>query len=374
MAKNLYISDKVKSEQELYENIVIESLKIYGQDVYYIPRDLVNEDTILGDDPVSSFNSAYKVEMYIENVEGFDGEGDLFTRFGVEIRDEATFIVARRRWSDTVARYDNEITVLRPKEGDLIYLELSKSLFQIMHVEHEQPFYQLSNLPVFKLRCQLFEYTGEDLDTGIETIDDIETKYAYTYVLTLSNTRDSAEATATTDSSGSITALSLTDSGSNYFTAPTVTITDSAGVGTLATATATVDSNSGELTAITITNAGSGYVLPRVTFSSPAITGFTKGEVVTSPSGTTTMRGEVAKYSDSDNKLHLIHVGADDGKFHNFVPTKKVIGLTSGAGGVITLVSQDNKLSQNEQNTEFSSGADFIDFTESNPFGDVSNN
>ena len=163
-------------------------------------------------------------------------------------------------------------------------------------------------------------------------------------------------------------------SGSNYFTAPTVTITDSGGVGTLATATATVDSNSGELTAITITNAGSGYVLPRVTFSSPAITGFTKGEVVTSPSGTTTMRGEVAKYSDSDNKLHLIHVGADDGKFHNFVPTKKVIGLTSGAGGVITLVSQDNKLSQNEQNTEFSSGADFIDFTESNPFGDVSNN
>ena len=114
MAKNLYISDKVKSEQELYENIVIESLKIYGQEVYYIPRDLVNEDTILGDDPVSSFNSAYKVEMYIENVEGFDGEGDLFTRFGVEIRDEATFIVARRRWSDTVARYDNEITVLRP--------------------------------------------------------------------------------------------------------------------------------------------------------------------------------------------------------------------------------------------------------------------
>ena len=200
MAKNLYISDKVKSEQELYENIVIESLKIYGQEVYYIPRDLVNEDTILGDDPVSSFNSAYKVEMYIENVEGFDGEGDLFTRFGVEIRDEATFIVARRRWSDTVARYDNEITVLRPKEGDLIYLELSKSLFQINHVEHEQPFYQLSNLPVFKLRCSLFEYTGEDLDTGIETIDDIETKYAYTYVLTLSNTRDSAEATATIDS------------------------------------------------------------------------------------------------------------------------------------------------------------------------------
>lgn len=374
MAKNLYISDKVKSEQELYENIVIESLKIYGQEVYYIPRDLVNEDTILGDDPVSSFNSAYKVEMYIENVEGFDGEGDLFTRFGVEIRDEATFIVARRRWSDTVARYDNEITVLRPKEGDLIYLELSKSLFQIMHVEHEQPFYQLSNLPVFKLRCQLFEYAGEDLDTGVETIDGIENKYAYTYILSLSNTRDSAEATATKDSSGTITALSLTDSGNNYFAAPTVTIIDSAGVGSLATATATVDSNNGKVTGISLTAGGSGYVVPRVRFSSPDVSVFTKGEVVTSQSGTTTMRGEVSKYSDSDDKLHLIHVGADDGKFHNFVPTKKVVGLTSGAGGVITLVTQDNKLSENEQNTDFSSGADFIDFTESNPFGDVSNN
>ena len=374
MAKNLYISDKVKSEQELYENIVIESLKIYGQEVYYIPRDLVNEDTILGDDPVSSFNSAYKVEMYIENVEGFDGEGDLFTRFGVEIRDEATFIVARRRWSDTVARYDNEITVLRPKEGDLIYLELSKSLFQINHVEHEQPFYQLSNLPVFKLRCSLFEYTGEDLDTGIETIDDIETKYAYTYVLTLSNTRDSAEATATIDSSGTITAINLTDSGNNYFTAPTVTITDSAGVGSLATATATVDSNSGEVISLTLTAGGSGYVVPRITFSSPAISTFTKGEVITSPSGTTTMRGEVAKYSDSDNKLHLIDGGADDGKFHNFTPTKKGVGRTSGAGGLITLVTQDNKLSENEQNTDFSLSTDFIDFTETNPFGDTSNN
>tara|TARA_Y100001958_G_scaffold102834_1_gene71531 strand:+ start:47 stop:1171 length:1125 start_codon:yes stop_codon:yes gene_type:complete len=374
MAKNLYISDKVKSEQELYENIVIESLKIYGQEVYYIPRDLVNEDTILGDDPVSSFNSAYKVEMYVENVEGFDGEGDLFTRFGVEIRDEATFVVARRRWSDTVARYDNEITVLRPKEGDLIYLELSKSLFQINHVEHEQPFYQLSNLPVFKLRCSLFEYTGEDLDTGVETIDNIETKYAYTYILTLSNTRDSAEATATIDSSGTITAINLTDSGNNYFTAPTVTITDSAGVGSLATATATVDSNSGELVSLTLTNGGSGYVVPRITFSSPAISTFVKGEVITSQSGTTTMRGEVAKYSDSDSKLHLIHAGADDGKFHNFTPTKKVIGLTSGAGGVITLVTEDNKISENEQNADFSLGTDFIDFSETNPFGDTSNN
>ena len=303
MATNLYFSQKVKSEQNLYEDIVIESLKMYGQDVYYLPRDLVNEDTILGDDPVSSFNSAYKVEMYIENTEGFDGEGDLFTRFGVEIRDEATFIVSRRRWEQTVKKFDIELTAVRPREGDVIFLPLSKSFFQISHVEHEQPFYQLSNLPVYKLRCQLFEYTGEDMDTGlditdqvtgkVESLDDLERKYAYKYV------------------------LSLTSFTGNPFQV---------------------------------------------------------GEVVTSPSGDTTMRAEVAQFRDSSDKLSVIHAGADDGKYHTFVNGQTITGLTTGSTGVISLVVEDNQLSENEQNASFSSGADFIDFSESNPFGDVSSN
>ena len=371
MATNLYFSQKVRSEQNLYEDIVIEALKTYGQDVFYLPRDIVNEDTILGDDPVSSFNSSYILEMYIENTEGFDGEGDLFTRFGVEIRDEATFVVSRRRWSDTVARYDNEITVERPAEGDLIYLPMSNKFFQISHVEHEQPFYQLSNLPVFKLRCQLFEYTGEDMDTGIDVLDDLEAKYAYKYVLTLDNTRDSAQASATL-SSGALQSLNITDSGNNYFVAPTVTIIDSTGVG--AAITATVDSNNGKVNGLTITNGGSGYTNPTIRFTDPAPTTFQVGETITSPSGDTLMRGEVVKYSDSDDKIHIIHAGADDGKYHTFGVGKKVVGLKTGAGGVITLVVEDNQLSQNEQNTDFSTGADFIDFSESNPFGDVSGN
>ena len=185
MATNLYFSQKVKSEQNLYEDIVIESLKMYGQDVYYMPRDTVNEDTILGDDPESSFNSSHVIEMYIENTEGFEGEGDLFTRFGVEIRDEATFVVSKSRWSTQVARADNSLQGDRPTEGDLIYLPLTKSLFQINHVEHEQPFYQIENVPVYKMRCTLFEYTGEDFDTGTDVIDSIERDYAYQYRLAL---------------------------------------------------------------------------------------------------------------------------------------------------------------------------------------------
>ena len=371
MATNLYFSQKVRSEQNLYEDIVIEALKTYGQDVFYLPRDIVNEDTILGDDPVSSFNSSYMLEMYIENTEGFDGEGDLFTRFGVEIRDEATFVVSRRRWADTVARYDNEITVERPAEGDVIYLPMSNKFFQITHVEHEQPFYQLSNLPVFKLRCQLFEYTGEDMDTGIDVLDDLEAKYAYKYVLTLDNTRDSAQASATL-SSGQLASMTITDSGNNYFVAPTVSVIDSTGVG--AAVVATVDSNNGKVNGLTISNPGSGYTNPTFRFTEPAPTTFQVGETITSPSGDTLMRGEVVKYSDSDDKIHIIHAGADDGKYHTFGVGKKVVGLKTGAGGVITLVVEDNQLSQNEQNTDFSTGADFIDFSESNPFGDVSNN
>src|SRR5210317_1091044 len=102
MATNLYFTQGTLNEQTLYEDIVIESLKMYGQDVYYIPREIVNRDGIFQDDSVSRFDNAYRIEMYIENIDGFDGEGDLFTKFGVEIRDAATFILARRRWNQTV--------------------------------------------------------------------------------------------------------------------------------------------------------------------------------------------------------------------------------------------------------------------------------
>jgi|TARA_B100000900_G_scaffold409173_1_gene424630 hypothetical protein len=185
MARNFYFSEKVRSEMTLYENLVIEALKIYGQDVYYIPRDIVNYDTIFGADVESSYNSSHKIEMYIENVAGFEGEGDLFTRFGVEIRDEATFIVSRNRWENQVKRYDNDMTAVRPEEGDLIYLPLTKKMFQVMHVEHEQPFYQIEDIPVYKLRCQLFEYNGEDFDTDNVEIDAIERSGSHTHVLTL---------------------------------------------------------------------------------------------------------------------------------------------------------------------------------------------
>jgi len=290
--RNFAFSEKVRSEQNLFEDIIIESLKIYGQDIYYLPRDIVNEDTIFGQDVPSSFNSSYRIEMYIDNIEGFEGEGDLFSRFGVEIRDEATFVVSRRRWKQTVDKYDNDITGDRPREGDLIFSRLTNKLFEITHVEHDQPFYQLNNLPVFKLRAQLFEYNDENLDTGVTAIDKIEKDYAYTYLVTLGE-------------------------GGDVVIGNTATQTLSSGV--------------------------------KIT-------------------------GEVSKYSDTDKILHLIHVGADDGEYHTFVTGINI--FVNGLSRTVIAVSEENKISQNEQNDGFSDfgGSDFLDFTESNPFGDPENN
>ena len=186
MPTNPHFRPDVRSEQNLFEDLIIESLKMYGTDVYYLPRDIVNKDPIFADDIPSRFNSSYKIEVYIENVDGFDGDGDLMSKFGVELRDSVTLIVSRRRWKQTIGKRDNEINSLRPKEGDLVYIPLSNSMFEIMQVEHEQPFYQLSNLPTFKLRCEKFEYNDEQLDTGITEIDDIE-QIGYRQVLQLAD-------------------------------------------------------------------------------------------------------------------------------------------------------------------------------------------
>lgn len=187
MATNVYFSQKVRSEQHLYEDIVIESLKMYGQDVYYLPRKVVSEDSILNEDIESVFEDAYIIEMYIANVDGFEGDGNLLSKFGVEIRDQANFIVAKKRWNQYIGLDNNSVSSIRPNEGDLIYLPLSKSLFEIRFVEHESPFYQLSNLPTYTLQCELFEYSGESIKTGIDDVDNINQNISQQIALVINN-------------------------------------------------------------------------------------------------------------------------------------------------------------------------------------------
>ena len=187
MPTNVFFNHAVQTEQHLYEDLVVEALRMYGHNVFYLPREVIEEDTILNEDVQSKFGDSYQVEMYIENTDGFEGEGDLMSKFGVQIRDQATFIISLRTWERFISLDDNLATSFRPNEGDLIYFPLSGSMFEIKFVEHEDPFYQVGKLFVFKLRCELFEYSQEDFDTGIGDIDLIEDEQAYTTVMTMTS-------------------------------------------------------------------------------------------------------------------------------------------------------------------------------------------
>ena len=176
MSTNVYFSKGTPNEQHLYEDLAIEAIQIFGHDVFYIPRTLVNKDELFGEDALSRFDDAYGIEMWMETQEGYEGEKELVSRFGLEIHDETTFVVSRRRWDNTVSSDANLIVSSRPDEGDLIYMPTVKKLFEISFVDHDDPFYQVDNLPVYKLYCRTFEYSSEVLDTGIYAIDDIETK------------------------------------------------------------------------------------------------------------------------------------------------------------------------------------------------------
>ena len=153
------------------EDIIIECLKIYGFDTYYLPRHAVNEDVILGEDTLNNYEHAYALEMYMQNVSGFEGDGDLMTKFGVEIRDTATFVVARRRWDETVAMSGNAVLTTRPAEGDIVYFPLTKAFFEVKRVEATDPFFQVGKLYVYKLECELYRYSSEQFSTGIAEID-----------------------------------------------------------------------------------------------------------------------------------------------------------------------------------------------------------
>ena len=174
MPTNVYFDTGTRPERDLYEDLIIEQLKIYGQDVYYIPRKMAGTNTVFEEDISSSFETSYVIEMYLETNDGYEGEKELMSKFGLDIQDDATFVVARRRWEQFVAIDNNLVTNLRPNEGDLIYWARGNKLFEITFVDHDDPFYQVNNLPTYKLKCKSFEYGSEKINTGIVELDNID--------------------------------------------------------------------------------------------------------------------------------------------------------------------------------------------------------
>jgi len=181
MTTNVYFNHFDSApEQDLHQDLIIESIKNYGIDVYYLPKQYINEDVLYGEDTISEFNQAHLIEMYIKTVDGFEGEGDFISRFGLEIRDQVVFSVARRRFDNLdITEQD------RPLEGDVIFLPLNKKLYEIRFVEHESMFYQFGKLPIFDLTCELFQYDDQKIDTGVADIDEIEDTLAYAINLSL---------------------------------------------------------------------------------------------------------------------------------------------------------------------------------------------
>ena len=198
-------------EQDTQDDLIVESIKIYGQDVKYMPRTLVKEDDLFGEDILSKFETAVDLEMYIKNTTGFEGEGDFLSKFGLEIRDQVTFTMARKRWDQITTEkiidevgfnyqietantgaYSNShslmletgsangysITSSRPNEGDLIFFPLNEKLYEIKFVEHEEIFYPHGKLYTYDLACELFQYSSQQLDTGNTAIDSLELSYS----------------------------------------------------------------------------------------------------------------------------------------------------------------------------------------------------
>lgn len=172
MSTNFYFNNFNNSqEQILIENLVLESIKIYGHDVVYCPRTLVAKDDIYEEDTISEYNSAYEIDMYIRSYESYEGDGQFLSKFGLEIRDQVTFTVSVRNFMDEVGSLE---MIDRPQEGDLIYLPMADRLMYVKYVNKTPVFYQMGAIQMYDLVCEMFEYSSEKLNTGYKVIDDIE--------------------------------------------------------------------------------------------------------------------------------------------------------------------------------------------------------
>ena len=275
MAKNSYFLHGSQSEQRLVQDLINEQLKIYGIDVTYIPRKYVNTQSIIEEVQSSKFDDNFVLEAYVNSYDGYSGAGDVLTKFGMSLRDEVELTISKERFEDFISPFmgaSNDIELSsRPKEGDLVFFPLGQRLFEVKFVEHEEPFYQLGKNYVYKLKCELFEYEDEVIDTSIDAIDTQVQEQGYIPTLQLVGVGRTATATAIR-SSGYIRELFLNNDGSGFTGTPVVSISPSPDGNPLANATAvaftTERAGVRSIEKILMTNAGFGYTTtPIISFS-----------------------------------------------------------------------------------------------------------
>ena len=468
MALNPFFLQGASSEQRLVQDLINEQLKIYGVEITYIPRKFVRKQTIIEEVQSSKFDDNYSIEAYVNTYDGYSGAGDILTKFGMSLKDEVTLTISKERFEDFISPFlaaeddgtgDSAIVLsTRPREGDLIYFPLGQRLFEVKFVEHEQPFYQLGKNYVYELKCELFEYEDEVIDTSIDEIDtQIETEgfittlnligvgrtasatgtinsgyirqiflnndgYNYTSapIVAIStsptgNVGDNATAVAITTSRGGslsvggiiltnagvgyttiptitlsggggigaaatcsietssngIVRFVISDEGIGYTSAPVITITGNVGLGQTATGTAIINSNT-QIGSIYISNPGSGYTSnPTITIANPSIlTGigtYHFNEIVEGSQSRTQARVKSWDVDTNTLKVSFVGIGSTT---RGFVPGEIIVGAASSARYSVKSYDNMDIYDAYAQNDEIEEEADtFLDFSESNPFG-----
>ena len=298
---NPYFLQGSSSEQRLIQDLIIEQLKMYGQDIVYLPRNIINKNTILREITASEFDDSFRIEAYLVNYEGFGGQGDILSKFGVKTTDEVTFIISKERYEDFISPFislNPQIELKsRPEEGDLIYLPLDNTIFEIKYVEGKKPFYQLNNLYVYELRCEVMDYEADDvINTSISEVDESVKDFGYiTKLIMVGSGATSASANVVLASSlavvggNSVSRIDLINDGTGYLSTPIVSISTSSSGGINATAVAIMTRRSGQtgssIDKILVINPGIGYtVIPTVSIISSSGSGAIATAIISSGS------------------------------------------------------------------------------------------
>ena len=353
-------------EQALVQDLVDEQIKLFGTDIYYIPK-IVLADSTLDEVRYTKYQEQFQVEMLLQNVMGFGDNAEFISKFGLRITDEVIFRVSTRRWDEEVAEHSPTLTVdSRPNEGDLLYFPLTEDIYEIKFVGKEEPFYQFGKIQFYAITAEIYEVGSDDFDTGVAEIDAVEQLFDNSIKLVMDPggignftvgeevVGDEFLAKATSAITGdAVSGVTISDGGAHYkvATPPTVTITGGGGTG--ATATATV-SATGIVNAVTITAGGSGYT------SAPTIT------IDYSPKDN---RAEVKAWDSATRSLEVIN------RTGTFTTAEVITGLTSSAKwSPETFDTLNNSNSSYDQNRAIEDDADnIVDWTEGNPFGEFGN-
>ena len=385
MAVNKFFHDSnktsISAERDLYKNLVKEAIQIHGHDVYYVNRTFVNEDTLFGEDTSSTFSESQLIEMYVENAEGgLEGEKELVSKFGLDIKDEVTFVVSKERFQDITKQVvlesgttetfgavlledgtttsesaylvneDESTDADRPLEGDLVFHPIINKMFEISFVDHDEPFFQLDNNPVYKLKCRLFEYGSEGIDTGVSEIDQIETDSsldALSHQFTLEQTGTYTEEIALEDNN--LLLLDRTDGGGSDAGDNLISETQFGA------------------SSILLETADTFYITVKDETGA-----FEKDEVITGANG-----GQAYIRLINSNTLHFEYITG------TFAKDEVITGRDNGFTATITELKEENHYLINEEYNvdtidEKSQIEDFenldntiLDFSESNPFGDA---